>query len=414
MTTNILIVTFWSLREAHIQANVLPSIRTLRKFLPTGSKIILVTLEKRDLKLIDSAYKLSMDQLASENILWKPFPYLPFGIGLMGIGVWMVLRLAFLSWAQKIKVIHCWCTPAGAIGYALSLLTGKRLLIDSYEPHAEAMVENGTWSRSSFAFRFLFWLEKLQSQRAWRVIGVTEGMHTYAIQKFNIDLSDRYYVKPSCVDLSLFTADKLKNRDLLEKFQLHDKVVCVLAGQLGGIYLTEEVFDFFKVAADYWGDKFRVLLLMRLGEEELESCCKRAGLDAAVVRLTFVSHEEVPMYIGLGDFGLTPVKPVPTKLYCTPLKDGEYWALGLPVVIPAGISDDSQIIEDNKIGAVLRNLNKEDYRQAVITIDRLLQKPRMENFRKIRAIAHRYRGQEIGRKVYKEVYTDVSVFLPGS
>ena len=45
----------------------------------------------------------------------------------------------------------------------------------------------------------------------------------------------------------------------------------------------------------------------------------------------------------------TPVKPVPTKRYCTPVKDGEYWALGLPVIITEGISDDSGIIRENGI-----------------------------------------------------------------
>ena len=36
----------------------------------------------------------------------------------------------------------CWCMTAGSLGYILSKTSGKNLVIDSYEPHAEAMVEN--------------------------------------------------------------------------------------------------------------------------------------------------------------------------------------------------------------------------------------------------------------------------------
>jgi glycosyltransferase involved in cell wall biosynthesis len=108
--------------------------------------------------------------------------------------------------------------------------------------------------------------------------------------------------------------------------------------------------------------------------------------------------------MGLADFALTPVKPIPTKQYCTPIKDGEYWALGLPVVIPRNISDDSDIIQKNDIGAVLESLNAESYKKAVLKIDSLIKQPRKQNFDKIRSIAQRYRSFEIAEMVYKNLY----------
>src|SRR4030066_244618 len=77
---------------------------------------------------------------------------------------------------QKKNFIHAWCTPAGILGYILSKTTGVPLIIDSYEPHAEAMVENGTWGKSSWSFKLLFFFEKLQSKHAQTVISAVEKM----------------------------------------------------------------------------------------------------------------------------------------------------------------------------------------------------------------------------------------------
>lgn len=59
--------------------------------------------------------------------------------------------------------------PAGALGYVLSKFTGSKLIIDSYEPHAESMVENGTWKKSSLKFKILFWLEKNRAREQIRL-----------------------------------------------------------------------------------------------------------------------------------------------------------------------------------------------------------------------------------------------------
>ncbi len=41
--------------------------------------------------------------------------------------------------------------------------------------------------------------------------------------------------------------------------------------------------------------------------------------------------------------------------FVSPIKNGEYWACGLPSVISEGIGDDSEIIKNSGCGIVLRN-----------------------------------------------------------
>ena len=107
--------------------------------------------------------------------------------------------------------------------------------------------------------------------------------------------------------------------------------------------------------------------------------------------------------MALGDFGICPVKPVPTKQFCTPIKNGEYWAMGLPVVITKNISEDSDIIKLNDIGYVLSELTNEEYMNAVLKIESLLlTKEKLKN--KIIEIAIKHRSFEIAEKIYTSIY----------
>jgi len=400
----ILVITYWSYQDPLIQTYTLPYVRLIGKHLPLGSQIYLFTLEQTHFKTTTAKKNEIKQKLTRENIVWLPHKYLPFGfLGGLNISILIMKLLGFCIF-RKINYLHSWCMPGGAIGYILSKITGIPLIIDSYEPHAEAMVENGDWNKSNIAFKILFYLEKLQSKRATHIIATTQGMHGYAKKKYNLDLKS-FSVKPACVDLDLFGEGNIKNAKLLTELAIEGKIVCVYAGKFGGIYLTNEVFDFFKIAYDYWGDKFCVLLLTNHSNLEINDFCLKSGLPPQIVISLFVAHFEIANYIGLGDFAITPVKTVPTKRYCTPIKDGEYWAMGLPVVINKDISDDSQIIKENGIGTVLNGLDRDSYNKAVQEIDKLLKNnSRQELFYKIRKIAIRYRSFEVADKIYSQIY----------
>lgn len=169
----------------------------------------MVTLEK-DRNALKELNRLETSKiLETQGIRWLPFPYKPFGP--LAILLWAKVfpYLGYLVIKNRISYIHSWATPPGAIAYFLSVCFNRQLVLDSYEPHAEAMVENGTWRKNSIAFRLLFWLEKKQTQRAAYVIATTEGMQDYAKVKFGIHLNN-FYVKPACVDLDLFRKRKSK------------------------------------------------------------------------------------------------------------------------------------------------------------------------------------------------------------
>ena len=402
---NLLVPTFFSFKDALIQTYTLPYVKIIHKYLPKGSTIYLVTLENPKFAFTEVERANYTSELADYNIEWIAFNYYPFGIKMLFNAVYFISFLIYTIFRRNISVIHPWCCTAGSYAYLLSVLTRRRLIIDSYEPHAEASVENGDWTKQSFPFKLLFNLEKLQSNRAHTVISATEGMRKYAKEKYQATF-DRFYVKPACVDLALFSEKNIRSPELIKKLGFEGKIVCVYAGKFGGIYLDQEVFDFFRVAQNYWGDHFRVLLLTNQSDEQLNDWADKSGVNRDIFTKKFVKHKDIPNYIGLASFGLTPVKSIPTKRYCTPIKNGEYWALGLPVVITSNISDDSDIIEKEEIGAVIHELNDSGYLQAIRKIDALLSQNQEETQQKVRKVAIQYRSFEIAENIYKKIYSN--------
>ncbi len=402
---NLLVITYWGFRDALIQAYTLPYLPYILENHQKGTRLFLVTLEPHlDVKGLS---KLRNSQevrgLENEGIYLLPFRYFPFGAKMMLQWIKIFYTLLKLIIKEKIHTLHTWCTPAGAAGYILSLITGKDLILDSFEPHAEPMLESYTWRKNSMAFRLLFFLEKQQAKRAKGAIACVDAMKDYSLKKYGI-VPPVFYAKPACVDLGNFSPDKRKNSTLVKKFGYEQKIVCVYAGKFGGSYLGKETFDFFKVASDYWGDTFRVLLLSPHSDAEIESYCKESNLPGGVVKKVFVSHQDVPLYMGLGDFGITPFVPVPSKRYGSPIKTGEYFALGLPVVITKDISDDSDQIDKFNAGYVLESIDKNEYSHAIEKIEALL----LDNETKfrIRQLAESTRNFSNAKDIYRLFYSD--------
>jgi hypothetical protein len=402
-STNILIFTNWSIDDPLVEAYVLPYVKIIRKHLLPCKKISIYTLDKASTQE-DEKVCLIKDGLSRVGIKCISNKYYKFGFQAVISAVFNLIRLSVYCRSNEIGVIHVWCTPAGVTGYLLSLLTGAKLVIDSYEPHAESMVENKSWKYCGLKFSILFFFEKLMSHRAAILISLTEGMKNYASTKYGLS-SDKFYVKPACVDLNLFNLCEVKNLQLMRHYDLIGKIVMIYVGKFGGIYLDNEIFDFANCAHKFFGESFRFLLLTSQKKEDINKFCLNAGIPSGVVIAEYIEHKNIPLFMGMADFAITPVKPVPSKRYCSPLKDAEYWALGLPVVITKDISDDSSIIEREDIGAVLSSFDKQGYELACQKIRILLDSDRDLLRLKIRGTANKYRNFEIADKIYSKIYS---------
>lgn len=402
---SLLIFTQWSYKDALVQTYTLPYVDIIRKVVPADKKIILVTAEQEKIALTPEETRAINADWAGKNMELVTLAYKRYGWRKIVSFIGQLLSVYLLIFRRRVDVIHAFCTPAGGFAWALSTFSGSKLVIDSFEPHAEAMVENGTWNRSGMAFRLLFWLEKRQAIRARYIISATEGMKDYALKTYGVDIRPKMFVKGACVDRQAFYPRE-KDPQLLKELGIEsDQVVCVYAGKLGGIYYDEEVFSFLQSAYGYWGDRFRFLILTNEKREVLDARLQAKGLPVSLLINRFVPHKEVPRYLSVADFGLNPVKTVPSKRYCTPIKDGEYWAMGLPVLIGPGISDDSEIIQAAGTGAIVDLAIPAQHLPALKTMDELLANRATNQLAERNvALADKYRSYSIPALIYPQIY----------
>lgn len=400
---NILVITYWSINNALIHTYTLPYLRQIKSFLDKDAKLFLLTLSPPG--TLDSKENSDfVKALAQENIVVINFNYYPFGFKMLMSFLFLFPYLIVLAIFKNIRAIHAWCTPGGAIAWPISILSGKPMVLDSFEPHAESMVESGTWKKSSLNFKLLFFFEKLQLKRASEVICAAEGMIAHSQKIYGIK-KPRYFVKPAGVDLRLFDPESGTTAPI--GLQLKHRV-CVYAGKFGGIYLRDEVFDFFKSAYEFWKGDFSVLLLSQHSEQEIHQLCLRSGLNRDCVTLLHVKHKDVAAYLKRAHFAISPIKPIPSKLYCSPIKNGEYWAMGLPVVITNNISIDSALIHENRIGYVLKEFSLSEYQTCLREIETLIQSKHIGE--KIRKLAKEQRAFEHANAVYSAIYATGEVY----
>lgn len=404
--SNILILTYWSYKDALIQTYTLPYVKIIRNIIPNSARIILFTYEFRYFKMSRKEWTEALKCNLNNGIEIKKSTYRNFGVLAIFLNLMTLLRLWFLIVFNNIKTIHVFGSPAGAIAWFLKISTGVKLIIDSYEPHAENMVENGEWNSNSLAFRMLFRLEKKQSRSASAVIATTSGMRDYAKEKYQVTFK-KFYVKPSCVDLDLFNPDKFNKAEERKKWNIKDdSIVGVYIGKFGGIYLEDEFFGLIKASQVFWKEKGIIFICTNRETEWINKKISEFAInEKQIIVIPYVPHERIPAILSIADYGINPVKPLPTKRFCTSIKDGEYWAMGLPVIITPDISDDSFIIKEQNIGSVLAGFDEEDYKNSIIEIDTILKNNDDMKY-KIRKCAEKYRNINIAQIIYNDLYSE--------
>lgn len=392
---NVLVLTYWPFQEALVQTYTLPYVVYIRKNIGSKAKLFLVTYETDGPNVTPEQQAF----LKQYNIELVTYDYTGFSAKAI-LQVRKSLRsLRKLIQENDINYLHCWGASAGGFGYLLQRKTNVKLVLDSFEPHAESMVENGTWKSNSKAFKIQWWLEKKQALSADHLIALTEGMKQYATQKYGT-ISGTFHVKPSLVDLELF--GKHRHANVRPELGFHEEdVVCVYAGKIGGIYYREPIYAFWKACTQRIPN-FKVLFLTNFSVEEGKQLEQQYEIPEGTILQQFVPHVRVPELMAQADFAINPVVPVPSKRYCTSIKDGEYWATGLPVVISPNISDDSGIIEQRQIGAVLDYEKPETYAEAIDQILSLLKEEGLTD--RIVATAKKYRHFDVAEKVYESIY----------
>jgi glycosyltransferase involved in cell wall biosynthesis len=247
-------------------------------------------------------------------------------------------------------------TPAGSLAWKVFRKTGIPFGVESFEPHAEYMLESDVWKKSGLKYHTQKKWEVKQKQAAQFLITVS---HNYREQLLAEGLpEEKVYTIPCTVDTDTFAFDSRQRAVIRERLQIPEgSIVGVYVGKFGDIYYDEEAFYLIRQAFDFFGPPFFMFIITPQNKTTISLKISKFGLDINRFFIDSVSHSEVPHYLSAADFAFSFVRPAESRKFCSPIKHGEYWANGLPIIMGEGIGDDSDIINNNPICGVLMILN---------------------------------------------------------
>ncbi|MDN5205665.1 hypothetical protein QQ008_30050 [Fulvivirgaceae bacterium BMA10] len=402
----IFIFAYYSYFDPVFQSAVLPYFENLSE--RSDNSFVLLTFEQEKYRTNKKHRAEIKDYLKKHGIIWyntnwhsgrfkalkKIFDFL-----------WGMLLAVYITLRYRVKGIYSEGFPGAIFGHYLCMLFQIPHMIHTFEPHTEYMVEGGVWNDNSWEAKFLRYHETKMAQRASYIFTATNKMVDRLKEEFQSPA--QIHRVPSCVDLDVFKFNETTRDSLRNKLQIKkEEIVIIYLGKFGGMYMDEEIFDFFKICHDHFPNTFRFILLTPDDYEFVYDQLKRTSLPNDIFHINTVGREEVPKYLSAADFGFVPVRQYPSKRYCSPIKDGEYWACGLPILIPVGVSDDYKFAADEDIGLLLKNTSNEAYLEVANGVVAWMENRVVNETRKrCRSFVERDRSVENYKKLYLDIFS---------
>jgi glycosyltransferase involved in cell wall biosynthesis len=308
----------------------------------------------------------------------------------------------------KFDMTHCRSYVAAEIGLMLKKKHGVRFLFDMRGFWADEKVDGGQWDLGNPFYRRVY---KHYKSKEKEFLKQADGIIslTYAAKKellANPDYSSlEIDVIPCCADLDHFNYNRIDENEV-NKLRDHlgipgdKKVICYL-GSVGGWYMTNEMFAFFKRLSERYPD-FIMLLLTKDPPGSVMAQITAAGIPPEKVIIRYAPRNELPAYIHLSDCSIFFIRPTYSKIASSPTKHAELMGMGTPVICN-DIGDTGTIIESTHTGLVIRDFTNTAYDTVVSRIQEIL----LISPDHIRQAAFRYFDLEFGIKEYARVYARI-------
>jgi glycosyltransferase involved in cell wall biosynthesis len=133
---------------------------------------------------------------------------------------------------------------------------------------------------------------------------------------------------------------------------------------------------------------------------EIHALARAGAFPLDRLTVASVPHGEVPGYLSAADLAFAPIRTAPSRRFCSPVKVGEYWATGLPIVITEGVGDDSDLVRREHAGVVIDVLEP-SLAPAVEQMRALLAEPGVRE--RMATLAERWRSRSRVRRAYDQL-----------
>ena len=389
---NVLYISYWGIGDPLTTASVMPSLKILA---PYAKHLYLATIERGENK------PASLPGLVI-HLPFYSFSRLPRFAEKISDLIRFSIKLLLICKRKDIDLIICRGAMAAIFPVFLHRLTRLPFLVESFEPHADYMLEGNTWKNSQFEYKFQRWIEGKAATFASVVMPVS---YSYADHLARAGVpEDRIVVMPCCVDNDKFKFNPISRMTIREHLRISEDItVGIYVGKFGDLYWNHEAYHVFKQCNDFFGGKFFLIILSQQDANNILEKLRAVEFPSNRAFVASVSHELVPEYLSASDFSFSLARFSPSRRFLSPIKNGEYWANGLPILLSRSVADDETLIIENNAGAVF-DLNEASIDLSLRTIQQLIRCGRDELAKKISAIAAQRRSFEIIENGYKKIF----------
>ena len=387
----VLFLGFWGARDPLTTATILPGMRLLLEEFGVR-RVILGTVERGG-----GSGPIDLGLPGAEHLPWRARrgpKVLSRTLDQFG----HVRQLVRAVRRERVGLILARASTAGSFGYSASRLTGVPLVVESFEPHADYMADVGEWSRNGALYRLSRRMELRETAHAHRLITVA---HSYREQLIAQGVEpSRILVAPCPVRLDVFASNAVRRERLRRELGLDEAITGIYLGKFGGLYHKEQAFATFARSHAILQGGFRLLVLTPDPADEVRAGLARAGFPLEHAHILRAPHEQVPDYLSAADLAFALYKRTPSCAFLSPVKIGEYWANGLPVLLTRGVADDSLIIE-REGGGALFDPEGDDLPLALAQVRTMIADP--GHRARIASLAARHRSIDPTRRAYAEM-----------
>lgn len=243
----------------------------------------------------------------------------------------------------------------GAYAMMTALFVRARTMVVCFEPHSRYMIELGIWHASSLKARVTGWLERRQMRFSDALIVPTTAVRDLASR---MRRRGGMELQGITIDVGGAGHDPASRARLREAHHVADDQIMVLyAGKFGGIYHTIGQYLDFMCAMNAADPMIRWCVITQEVEiKRIEQHPLWPRVAERLILLPPVPAVRLHEWLSMGDIGVVAIPPTPSQAYRTPVKTAHYWAAGLPILIPRGVSDDHKIAAAEGVGLVVDDL----------------------------------------------------------
>jgi glycosyltransferase involved in cell wall biosynthesis len=346
-------------------------------------------------------------RLALEGIEWHCLPYhkwpsLPATLYDVARGVFLAARLVR---RERVEVLHARGHVPALMAAVVKSLVGGRLIFDIRGFMPEEYTDAGVWPENGYLYRGVKRVERylMASSDAFVVLTEKARQILFPGCASTDRLGRPIEVIPCCVDPARFRgAGETSRADLRRELKITDRRVVVYVGSFGGWYMTDEMTQFLALAHERDPRTF-ALILTQSAPEPIRERLRGLGLMDDDFFVSKVAASEVPRYLKAADVSISFIKACYSKLSSSPTKIAEYLASGLPVICNAGVGDLDELINNDRVGVIIRDFSAAAYNQALIELDQLNQDPTLSD-RCAASAWQRFNMETVGGYRYRRLY----------